>query len=115
VIISLISVAGVVGASVQSRTRELGLAMALGAQRRQLVVQVVADGSRLACTGIALGALLSGIMARSLRGLLFEVSIYDPAVHLAVMALLLSTIIVACLIPARRAALVDPCVALRVG
>jgi len=115
VIISLISVAGVVGASVQSRTRELGLAMALGAQRRQLVVQVVSDGSRLACTGIALGALLSGIMARSLRGLLFEVSIYDPAVHLAVMALLLSTIIVACLIPARRAALVDPCVALRVG
>jgi len=115
VTISLIGVAGVVGASVQAHTSQLGLQMALGATRGRVLAQVVRDGLKLAAAGIALGLVLAAVMARALGSLLFEVSPYDPAIHAAVIAVLVIATIVACLVPARRAALVDPCVALRIG
>jgi len=115
VTISLIGVAGVVGASVQAHTSQLGVQMALGATRGRVVAHVVTHGLKLAAAGIALGLVLAAVMARALASLLFEVSPYDPAIHAAVIVLLVIATIVACLVPARRAALVDPCVALRIG
>jgi ABC-type antimicrobial peptide transport system permease subunit len=100
---------------VQARTSEIGLQMALGATRGRLVSRVIGDGCRMALTGIAVGLVMAGVMAHSLRSLLYQVSPYDPVVHVAVMVLLLTATVVACLVPARRAALVDPSVALRVG
>jgi putative ABC transport system permease protein len=113
--ISLIGVAGVVGASVQARTSQLGLQMALGATRGRMIADVLRDGVRLVAAGVAFGLPLAAIMGRALRGFLFEISPYDPSIHAGAMFLLAAATVLACLIPARRAALVDPCVALRVG
>ncbi len=94
VTISLMGVAGVVGASVQARTSELGLQMALGATRVRVVSRVITDGCRMALTGIAVGLVMAGVMARSLKSLLYQVSPYDPVVHGAVMILLVGATIV---------------------
>jgi putative ABC transport system permease protein len=115
VTISLIGVAGVVSASVQATVGQLGLRMALGATRTQVLLQVLGEGVRLAALGTALGLVLAAVMSRALRSLLFEVPPHDVTIYGTVGALLLALTLAACFIPARRAALVDPCVALRVG
>jgi putative ABC transport system permease protein len=113
VAISTVGVAGVVSASVNARTREFGLQMALGAPRGRLLRSVLADGLALALGGLAIGAVLALILSRALSSILFEVPPHDVATFLAVAALLLAVTIAACFLPARRAALVDPSVALR--
>ena len=113
VVVSTVGVTGVVSASVTARTREFGLQMALGATRARLLRAVLGDGLELALWGLAIGAVLALLLSQALGAVLFEVPPRDIPTFLAVTALLLTVTLGACLVPARRAALVDPSVALR--
>jgi predicted permease len=98
---------------VARRTRELGIRLALGAPRRHVVRLMLAMGGRLVLLGFAIGAGLSLVATRLLRSQLFGVGSGDPASYVAVGLLLGTVAVLACYLPARRAAAVDPMVALR--
>jgi ABC-type antimicrobial peptide transport system permease subunit len=104
---------GVIAYSVSQRTREIGIRVALGAQRSDVQAMVVRQGMKLVVIGILVG--LAGAVAatRLLRNLLFGVSPIDPVTFALVPILLSVVALLACYIPARRAAKVDPMVALR--
>jgi putative ABC transport system permease protein len=104
---------GVLSGSVTERTREMGVRLALGASRGNILALVVRQGMTLTVLGVVIG--LSGAMAASqaIVTLLFGVSRLDPITYLGVIALLVGVSGIACLIPARRATKVDPLVALR--
>jgi predicted permease len=104
---------GVIAFVVSQRTGEIGIRMALGADRGRLMLLVLRQGLALAAVGVAIG--LGGAVAvtRLLRAFLFEVSPTDPLTLVAVSALLVSIAALACLVPARRAARLDPVSALR--
>jgi len=99
--------------AVARRTREIGIRMALGASTRQTLTLVLREGVAVAAVGLALGALLSIVTGRLLASILYGVQGFDAVVLLGAPVLLASVAIVACYVPARRAALVDPMVALR--
>ena len=104
---------GVVAFSVSQRTQEIGVRMALGAGRGEVLGMVLREGLRLVALGLALGALAAVGLSRLMTGLLFHVESTDP-ITFSGMALVLTLIAAAaCLVPARRAATVDPLVALR--
>jgi ABC-type antimicrobial peptide transport system permease subunit len=104
---------GVVAFSVSQRTQEIGVRMALGAGRGEVLGMVLRDGLRLVALGLALGVAAAILLTRLMAGLLFQVDATDP-ITFAVMALILVLIAAAaCLAPARRASAVDPMVALR--
>lgn len=98
---------------VAERTRELGLRMALGASRSNVLQLVLRRGLVLACAGTGLGALASVFAANVIRDVLYEVKPLDGSVFLTVTAVLLFVSTVAALIPALRAARVDPMQTLR--
>jgi ABC-type lipoprotein release transport system permease subunit len=104
---------GVIAYSVSQRTREVGIRMALGAQRRQVRQLVLRQGMKLAFLGVGLGLLAAVGATRMLRNLLFGISPLDPVTFIVIPLLLLLVAWMACWLPARRAALVDPMVALR--
>jgi len=112
-ILAVVGVYGVMAYSVARRTQEIGLRMSLGAGRPDVLGLVVSQGSLLAGLGLAAGAVLALGAARSLSGLLYGVSTYDPATFAAVALVLGALSLVACLIPAYRATRVDPIVSLR--
>lgn len=99
--------------SVSRRTRELGLRVALGAQRRKVVGLVIGQALRPAVTGIALGLPLTLVTTRALRSLLFEVEPGDPAVLVLTTVLFLAVCVLAGYLPARRSAALDPMTAMR--
>jgi putative ABC transport system permease protein len=104
---------GVLSLGVAQRTREIGVRLALGASRSEVVTRVVRDGMMLAALGLALGAAGAIGTVGLLRALLFGTGAYDLWTFAAVPLLLAIVALMACLIPARRAARVDPTVALR--
>jgi putative ABC transport system permease protein len=104
---------GVISYSVSQRTREIGIRMALGAQRENVLNQVLQEGLRLAAIGLALGLAGSLAATRLIATLLFGVNPADPLTFAAVAAILASVTLAASYIPARRATRVDPIVALR--
>jgi predicted permease len=104
---------GLVAWSVSRRTREMGVRLALGATRRDLIGLVLAQGLRLALAGVVLGALGAAALAQGLRGLLPGVSPTDPVTFAAIGALMTAVALLASYVPARRAARVDPMAALR--
>jgi predicted permease len=112
-VMAAIGIYGVVSYTVAQRTREIGVRIALGAEMRDIVGMVLGEGVKRTAVGVALG--LAGALAAShaVRGLLYGVGTTDPATYAAVVALLLAVTIVACLLPAWRAARVSPLVALR--
>jgi putative ABC transport system permease protein len=103
----------VIAYNVVQRTHEMGVRIALGAQLRDVVGLVVGQGIRHGLAGILIGGVIALGAARWVKPLLFDVSPRDPAVYLVVTTVLLAVAITASLIPARRAARVDPNVALR--
>jgi predicted permease len=108
-----LGVYGVVSYSVVQRNREIGLRMALGAQRATVYLLVLRDGLLPVAGGAIAGILLAMGSARMVSGLLFQVSPYDPALIAGAISVLLAVGTVACLLPARNAASVEPMRALR--
>jgi ABC-type antimicrobial peptide transport system permease subunit len=95
------------------RTQEMGVRMALGAAPRDVVRLVVAEGLALAAAGVALGAVGAGFLTRFVDAMLFGVRATDPLTFAGVALLVVLAALLACWRPARRAARVDPLVALR--
>lgn len=112
-VLSAIGVYGVVAFAVSNRTREIGVRMALGATRRQVLGEVFKDGLRLALPGLVIGGLLAAGTAFIMRSMLFGLSPLDPVSFGVAAAVLLAVVLLASLIPARRASSVDPMNALR--
>ena len=104
---------GVISYSVNQRTREIGIRMALGASRADVLRMIVGGGMRLTAIGIAIGAVLALLAARFLSTLLFGVHSTDPATFVGVAAILAVSAFAAAYLPARRATRVNPVVALR--
>jgi predicted permease len=111
--LAAIGIYGVLAGSVTERTQEIGIRLALGAQTSAILKLVLWQGMRLIVIGIGLGLLTAFALTRLLQGMLFGVSATDPLTF-ATIALVLATVaLLACWIPARRAAGVDPMIALR--
>ena len=104
---------GVMAFAVRRRTQEIGVRLALGATSGDILQMVLRQGSRLLLGGIALGLGAGLFLATLLTQLLFQVEPWDPSVVIATLAVLTTTGLIACAVPARRAAAVDPLVALR--
>jgi putative ABC transport system permease protein len=104
---------GVLAHAVSRRTQEMGIRMALGAKRRELLLMVLREGAMLTAAGLVCGLVGAVLLTRVMASLLFGVSSTDPYVYAAISALLLTVALAACYLPARRATKVDPMVALR--
>jgi ABC-type antimicrobial peptide transport system permease subunit len=104
---------GVISYLVERRTQELGIRIALGAQRRNVLGLVLKDGIKMAATGVALGVLAALGFTRLLTGMIYGVSPADPMTFTVIATLLILVALLACYLPARRATKVDPLVALR--
>jgi putative ABC transport system permease protein len=113
VLLSAIGIYGVLSYLVTQRTREIGVRMALGAQRGNILRLLLGEGMRLAAIGIAIGLVAAVGATRLLAGLLFGVLPTDPPVLLAVTGLIAAVTLAACSVPAWRAIRIDPMVALR--
>lgn len=112
-VLAVVGIFGVMAYSVAQRTRELGLRMALGSSRARVLQLVLAHGVRLTLVGIVIGLAATLLLTRYVSSLLFNVPTYDPMTLVGVAAVLIVISLCACYIPARRATLVDPIVALR--
>ncbi len=104
---------GVMAYSVSQRTAEIGVRVALGAQRKHVLQLILSQGVKLTLAGVAIGLVAAWSLTRLLVSLLFGVSASDPATFLSISVLLVSTALLACFFPARRALSVDPMIALR--
>jgi putative ABC transport system permease protein len=111
--LSAIGIYGVMSYAVAQRTAEIGVRMALGADRQAVFALVVRDGLLLAASGIAIGVAGALLMGRGLSTLLYAVAPGDPATFAATAAALLAVALVAIVLPAHRATRVDPLTALR--
>jgi putative ABC transport system permease protein len=111
--LSAIGIYGVMAYFVTQRTHEIGIRMALGASRRDVIGMVLGQGVRLAAAGVAAGVIGAMAMTRAIATLLFGVGPRDPWTLLALSAALTAVALLACYIPARRATRVDPIRALR--
>jgi predicted permease len=112
-LLGVIGIYGVISYSVSQRTREIGIRMALGAQRQALTAMFVRQGLLLTGIGAACGLVLAFITMRLMSSLLFNVSPVDPVTYIAITVGVIVTSYVACYLPSRRAATVDPVDALR--
>jgi putative ABC transport system permease protein len=112
-LLAVLGLYGVMAYNGARRMREIGVRLALGARRRQILTMMLGQGMRLLAIGMVIGFAGALAASRVLRSLLFEVSATDPLAYLAVTLLLAAVAAVACWFPARRASRLDPMVALR--
>jgi putative ABC transport system permease protein len=112
-LVAAIGTYGVLAYSVSQRTKELGLRMALGADRAGVLRLVVREGMTVGLVGILAGVAAAIAMSRVLSALVFGVSVWDPSTYLAVSAVLALVALASCVVPAVRASRVDPMTALR--
>jgi putative ABC transport system permease protein len=113
VVIAVIGIYGVLAYSVSQRRREIAVRLALGARPERVMRLVVGEGMNVAIAGIGIGLLGGVLLNRTLRSLVYAVAPRDPATFVVVAVILSTVALAACLLPARRAARVDPIVALR--
>jgi predicted permease len=111
--LGIIGIYGVISYTVSQRQREIGIRLALGAQGGDVLQMVLRQGARLALLGVGIGVCAAFALTQLMRNLLFGVTAYDPVTFVAVAVLLIVVVLLASYIPARRAMLVDPIVALR--
>jgi putative ABC transport system permease protein len=112
-VLAVIGIYGVMSYNVTQHTREIGIRMALGAQKTDILKLVLGRGAALALVGVLIGLGVSLALTRLMSGLLFGVSATDPATFGGIAALLFAVALVACYLPALRAIRVDPLIALR--
>ena len=112
-LIAAIGIYGVLAYSVNQRTREIGLRMALGATPRSVLQLIVSQGMKVVLIGVGIGLAGGLALGRAVSSLVFGVQVRDPATFSLVAVVLTAVALAACIIPARRAARVDPMVALR--
>jgi putative ABC transport system permease protein len=112
-LLSVVGLYGVMTYSVTRRAAEIGIRMALGAQRGDILRMVLIEGLRLALIGIAIGAVGSLVLTRLLSNFLYATQATDPLTYIAVALLLVGVAMLACYFPARRAMRLDPIIALR--
>jgi predicted permease len=113
ILLAAVGIYGVISYSVAQRTHEIGIRMALGERRGHMLGMVIGSGMKLACIGVGIGIVVSLMLTRLLSSLLFSTRPTDLLTFAVVPLLLLAVALVACYIPARRAARVDPMAALR--
>jgi putative ABC transport system permease protein len=112
-LLAAVGIYGTMAYRVSQRTNEIGIHMALGAQRSDVLKLVLGDGAKVALAGIAVGLLGAAAVTRVMASLLFEVEPTDPATFAITTLMLAAIALAACYIPARRATRVDPIIALR--
>ena len=111
--LAAVGIYGVVSWNVTQRTREIGIRQALGADRRSVLRLVISQTMKVVGLGVLIGLACSLALATALRAVVFDISAFDPVTFVSVVALLAGTALLASWLPARRAAKVDPLVALR--
>ncbi|MGC1902804.1 MAG: ABC transporter permease [Candidatus Acidiferrum sp.] len=111
--LGVVGIYGVISYTVSQRRREIGIRLALGAQRENVLGMVLGSGARMALGGVAIGVVVALGLTRGMNSLLFGVSAHDPLTFAMVAVLLFVVALAACWVPARRATRVDPMVALR--
>ena len=111
--LGIVGIYGVISYTVAQRQREIGIRLALGAQRGDVLQMILRQGAQMALAGVVIGVACAFASTRLMANLLFGVTTHDPLTYAAVAALLFVVALLACYVPARRAMRVDPIVALR--